>query len=100
LIHVGFFVVLKIDEIVSKFNLYVFRLGLHNSESSKGQIIKINLPRAAKVYLISMWRFHCSMEEVLQRQLLIRGRAFATYSTIEKALARRMLCRPCFRFCR
>jgi len=28
--------------------------GLHNSESSKGQIININLPQAAKDYLISM----------------------------------------------
>jgi len=34
------------------------------------------------------------MEEILERQLLIRGRAFATFSTIEKALARCMLCRP------
>jgi len=28
--------------------------GLHNSESSKGHIININVPRAAKVYFISM----------------------------------------------
>ena len=40
------------------------------------------------------------MEEILERQLLIRGRAFATFSTIAKALAGRMqraghmLCRP------
>jgi len=27
------------------------------------------------------------MKEILERKLLIRGRAFATYSTIEKALA-------------
>jgi len=27
------------------------------------------------------------MEEILERQLLIRGRAFATFSTIEKVLA-------------
>jgi len=27
------------------------------------------------------------MEEILERQLLIQGRAFATFSTIEKALA-------------
>jgi len=40
-----------------------------------------------------MWRFRCSLEEILERQLLIRGRAFATFSTIEKALAGRMLCR-------
>jgi len=40
------------------------------------------------------------MEEILEQQLLIRGRAFATFSTIEKALADRkktfagpMLCR-------
>jgi len=35
-----------------------------------------------------MWRFPYSKEEVLE-QLLIRGRAFATFSTIEKALADR-----------
>jgi len=47
------------------------------------------------------------MEEILERQLLIRGRAFATFSKIEKALAGRkigfsgphavpgpLLCRP------
>jgi len=27
-----------------------FSAGLHNSESSKGQVIKINVPQAAKVY--------------------------------------------------
>ena len=66
----------------------------HNSESSKGQIVNINLPWVAKVYFISMWRFRCSMEEILERQLHIRGRVFATFSTIEKALAGRMVCRP------
>jgi len=40
------------------------------------------------------------MEEILERQLLIRGRAFVTFSAIDKALAGRMrpsdrmLCRP------
>jgi len=29
-------------------------LGLHNSESSKGQIINMNLLQATKVYFISM----------------------------------------------
>jgi len=66
-----------------------YRTGLHNSESSKGQVININLPRAAKVYFISMCRFRCSMEDILEQQFLIRGRAFATFSTIEKALAGR-----------
>jgi len=32
----------------------VRKADLYNSGSSKGQIININLPRAAKVYLISM----------------------------------------------
>jgi len=41
-----------------------------------------------------MWRFRWSIKEILERQLLIRGRAFATFSTIVKALAGRMLCRP------
>ena len=61
--------------------------GLYNSESSKNQIINNDLPQAANAYFISMWRFHCSMDEILKQQLLIRGRAFATFSTIEKALA-------------
>jgi len=30
------------------------------------------------------------MEEILEQQLLIRGRVFATFSTIDKALAGRM----------
>jgi len=41
------------------------------------------------------------MEEILEQQLVIQGRAFATFSTIEKALASttkaftgHMLCRP------
>jgi len=42
-----------------------FTAGLHNSESSKGQIININLRRAANVYFILMWRFRCSMEGIL-----------------------------------
>jgi len=37
------------------------------------------------------------MEENLEQQLLIRGRSFATFSTIEKALAGRMLCRLLYR---
>jgi len=65
------------------------KAGLHNSESSKGQIINKNLPQDAKVYIISMWKFPCSMEDNVERQLLTRGRAFATFSTIEKALAGR-----------
>jgi len=52
----------------------LYRTGLHNS-SSKDQIISTNLPRAAKVYFISMWRFRYCMEESLERQLLIRGQA-------------------------
>jgi len=32
----------------------LYRTGLHNSESSKGEIININLPRVANVYLIWM----------------------------------------------
>jgi len=49
----------------------LYRTGLHNSRNSKGQIININLPRAAKVYFTSMWRFRCCVEEILERQLLI-----------------------------
>jgi len=75
--------------------------GLHNSERSKGQIININLQWAAKYYFISMWRFRCSRKEILRTSITIWGRAFAAFSTIEKALAAarkalasRMLCRP------
>jgi len=39
-----------------------------------------------------MWRFRCSMEEMLQR--LIRAPAFATFSIIEKSFAGRP-CGPC-----
>ena len=65
------------------------RTGLHNSEISKGPIINTNLPRATNVYFISMWIFPCSMREIPERQLLIRSRACATFSTIEKSLAGR-----------
>jgi len=64
-----------------------YRTGQHNSESSKGQIININLVRAPNVYFIWMWKFRCSIEEILKRQLLIRDQAFVTFSTIEKTLA-------------
>jgi len=30
------------------------KAGMHNSKSSKSQIININLPRVAKIYFISM----------------------------------------------
>jgi len=34
------------------------------------------------------------MEEVLELQLLIRDHAVVTFSTIEKVVAGRMLCKP------
>jgi len=38
-----------------KINLQkAYSAGLHNSESSKGQIVNINLPWAAKDYFITM----------------------------------------------
>jgi len=66
---------------------YLHRRSQHNSESSKGQIINVNVPRGANAYFIWMWRLRCSMEEILEWQLLVRGWTFATFSTIEKALA-------------
>jgi len=63
--------------------------GLHNSESSKGQIIITYLPRTAKVYTILMLRFPCNVEEIPKCQLLIRSQAFVTFLTIEKPLAGR-----------
>jgi len=44
----------------------MYRAGLHNSESSKGQIININWPQATKVCFILIYRFCCSMEEILE----------------------------------
>jgi len=58
--------------------------GLHNSESSKGQIINKNLLRDAKFYFISMCRFRCSMEQIIGRQLLYRSRAFAEFLQLRK----------------
>ena len=65
------------------------RAGLHSSESSKGQIIKVICRGPQKSISFRCGRFRCSMEKILERQLLIRGRAFATFSTIAKALAGR-----------
>ena len=88
------------------------RAGSHNSGNSKGQIDHQNLPRVANVYLISMWRFRCSTEEIQESQLLIRGRDFATFCAIDKLSrasrktfagrirpAGSMLCRPGIETC-
>jgi len=40
-----------------------------------------------KIFFISMWRFLCCREEILKRQLLLRGQEFAKFPAIEKALA-------------
>jgi len=45
---------------------YLHRRSQHNSESSKGQIINVNVPRGANAYFIWMWRLRCSMEEILE----------------------------------
>jgi len=42
-----------------------------------------------KVYFILMWRFLCRKQDILKRQLLMRGQEFATFSATEKALASR-----------
>ena len=93
--------------VISRFRFYdvcqaCTTRNLHNSESSKGQIININLPRAAKIYFISVWRFRCSMEEIRKGKLIIWSRAFATFLQFRKlSRATRksfadlcMLCRP------
>jgi len=54
------------------------KTGLHSSESSRGQMINIYMPRAASLFIL---------EEILERQLLIPRRTFATFFTIQKALA-------------
>ena len=70
------------------------RPGLHNSESSKGQIDRHKLAAGRKSL------FRGSVEEILKGQVIIRSRAFATFSATEfsrsarKDLAGRMLCRP------
>ena len=63
------------------------KAGLHNLESSKGQIININLPWAAKFYLFQCRDFVVVLKKFFERQLLTGGRAFAKFSTIEKTLA-------------
>jgi len=60
---------------------------LHNSENSKGQIININLPWAAKFYLFRCRDFVVVLKKFFERQLFTGGRAFAKFSTIEKTLA-------------
>ena len=42
-----------------------------------------------EVYFIAMWRFLCRREEILKRQLFMRGRELATFSAIEEDLAGR-----------
>jgi len=76
------------------------KTGLHNSESSKGQIDQHKLAAGRKSL------FRGSVEEILQGQVIIRSRAFAKFSATEfsrvarKDLAGRMwpagrmLCRP------
>ena len=78
--------------------------GLHNSESSKGQIDQHKLAAGRK----SLFRH--SVEEILKGQVIIRSRAFATFSATEFSRAARkdlagrmgpagrMLCRPALVF--
>ena len=51
--------------------------GLHNSESSKGQIDQHKLAAGRKSL------FRDSVEEILKGQVIIRSRAFATFSATE-----------------
>jgi len=53
---------------------------LHNSESSKGQIDQHKFAAGHKSL------FRCSLEEIMERQLIIRSRASGKFSAIEKAL--------------
>jgi len=53
--------------------------GLHNSESSKGQIDQHKFAAGRKSL------FRCNAEEILKEQLIVRSRAFAKFSTTEKA---------------
>ena len=64
------------------------KAGLHNSETSEGQIMNINLPRASKVYFISMWGFRCKIWKKYSGYLF-EVKLLQTLSTIEKALAGR-----------
>jgi len=71
-----------------------FGSGLHNSESSRGQIGQHKLAAGRKSL------FRGRVEEILKGKVIIRSRAFATFSATEfsraarKDLAGRMLCRP------
>jgi len=57
--------------------------GLHNSESSKGQTDEHKLAAGRK----SLFRH--SVEEILKGQVIIRSRAFATFSATEFSRAAR-----------
>ena len=59
------------------------RPGLHNSESSKGQIDQHKLAAGRKSL------FRDSVEEILKGQVIIRSRAFATFSATEFSRAAR-----------
>ena len=90
-------------QLLKKFHLIVTggcKPRLHNSESSKGQIDQHKLAAGRK----SLFRH--SVEEMLKGQVIIRSRAFATFSATEFSRAARkdpvgrmwpagrMLCRP------
>ena len=74
--------------------------GLHNSDSPKGQIDQHELAAGRKSL------FRGNVEEILKGQVIIRSRAFATFSATEFSRAARkdlagrmwpaghMLCRP------
>jgi len=69
--------------VISVCNRLFCRAGLHNSESSKGKIVLHTFAAGRKSL------FRCSVEEILKEQLIIRSRAFSTFSAIEKDLAGR-----------
>jgi len=66
------------------------RSGLHNSGKLEGPNYQHKFAEGRK----NLFHFNVelSMEEILEGQFLIRGRVFATFSTIEKALAGRKKC--------
>ena len=56
-----------LHNVCSHLNLNCFKPGLHNSESSKGQIDQHAFAAGHKIL------FHCSLEEILKRQTIIRS---------------------------
>jgi len=72
-----------------------FKSGLHNSESSKGKMININLLRAAKVSFIVLWKKFWNDSYLFEVKLLQHFLQMRKLLWVAKiSSAGHMLCRP------